>query len=836
MVRRLIFVLILAYGVCSLHAEELISRWVENPVEAHEFGGGKQDGVVLLKRASGLVESIKHSEEFTVAFRFETDDLDQAGPARIVSISRNTSHRNFTIGQEKGRIEVRLRSTKTSTNGLPGFSTDDVLVENVSTHLALTRDQSGSTILYLNGEPVAKKLIEGSLRNWDPGFTLILGDEVSGGREWKGKLEDLAIYPRILSEEELLALVDGENLTKMTKVTSIPPHRANEELFETKVTTILTRHCLECHDSATADGDLDLSKALASHTDDGILVPGDAAASLLWESIELDDMPHKREPLSVEEKEIFREWIDGGAAWTINFIDPAIYSRPAEPIPARARRLTVTEYINTVRDVFGVDIFAEAKSILPPEVRADGFSNTIYNLSVDLKHIEGYSELAAIIVKKLDVAAFVKRFTNKRDMTDKTMISLIEEMSTPILRGPAVKKETSLYRGVSTSAASAGGEFDDAVGFVIEAMLQSPRFLYRLEKPVTGSRARRVSDYELASRLSYTIWGSAPDMELLNMAASRQFDREGMMDRQIERMLRDPRAVARSLEFCSEWLNLDRLAFLQPNAKHFPEWETSLAAEMKEETLRFYEEVVWKEQRPLGELLNAPFSFLSRDLAAHYGLESEGLDGELARVDLSGEQGRGGLLTHGSLLTIGGDEASMVSRGLFVLNDLLRGVIKDPPPCVDTTPIESGENLSRREVAMERVADSSCGGCHSKFEPLAYGLEKYDGLGSYMSRDEHGNVLREDGEVLFPGEAEPVAFESIEELMNLLAESSRVKETMTWKITQFALGRPLNAGDAGAVSQIHEEATRNGGRYHDVMTALAKSRLIRYAEPAPSTD
>jgi len=137
---------------------------------------------------------------------------------------------------------------------------------------------------------------------------------------------------------------------------------------------------------------------------------------------------------------------------------------------------------------------------------------------------------------------------------------------------------------------------------------------------------------------------------------------------------------------------------------------------------------------------------------------------------------------------------------------------------------------------MERVANKNCGGCHSKFEPLAYGLEKFDGLGSYLSRDEHGNVLREDGEVLFPGEARPVSFASIEELMNILAGSDRVKETMTWKIVQFALGRPLNANDAGAVAQIHEEATGNGGRYRDVISALASSRLIRYADPGPAGD
>ncbi len=795
-------------------------------------------GGVVFSGKTNISEVIRKAEEFTVAFRFRSGDLNQKGPARIFSLSKDTSNRNLTIGQEGDKIEIRLRTTKTSGNGLPGFSSPALLKEGRWIHLVLTRAEGGRTTLYLDGEVAAEETVSGSLKNWDLRFPLILGDEASGGRSWKGNLSDLVVSPVAMSGPEVRDLFSARepSRAKGGDLTSVSSSDPNAVLFETKVTTILTQHCLECHDSATAEGDLDLSKALASHTADGILVPGDAAASLLWESIEHDEMPHKREPLSDADKATLREWIEGGAAWTVEFIDPALYSRAVEENPERARRLTVSEYINTVRDVFGVDVEEEAGSILPPEVRADGFSNTVYNLNVDLKHIEGFSELAGITVDKLDIAAFVKRFANKRDHTDKTMIALIEEMTPSILRGPPLREETALYRGISTAVASAGGDVDEAVGFVIEAMLQSPRFLYRLEKPVSGDRARRVSDYELASRLSYTIWGSSPDRELLKLADERGFDREGELARQVQRMLDDHRTVGRSLEFCSEWLNLDRLSFLQPNPEHFPDWDSSLATQMKAETLRFFEEVVWNEARPLGDLLNAPFSFLNRDLAAHYGLETAVGDGELVKVSLSDTAGRGGILTHGSLLTIGGDEASMVSRGLFVLNDLLRGVIKDPPPCVDTTPVASSANQTRREIAMERVANKNCGGCHSKFEPLAYGLEKFDGLGSYLSRDEHGNVLREDGEVLFPGEARPVSFASIEELMNILAGSDRVKETMTWKIVQFALGRPLNANDAGAVAQIHEEATGNGGRYRDVISALASSRLIRYADPGPAGD
>src|SRR5690606_18437353 len=163
--------------------------------------------------------------------------------------------------------------------------------------------------------------------------------------------------------------------------------------------------------------------------------------------------------------------------------------------------------------------------------------------------------------------------------------------------------------------------------------------------------------------------------------------------------------------------------------------------------------------------------FATPELAKHYGIKPQGKD--LAKYDLSSVPSRGGLLTQGAVLTVGGDEASMVTRGLFVLHGLLRGVVKDPPPCVDTTPVPSQPGRTQRAIAEVRIANANCGGCHAHFEPLAFGLEKFDGLGSFHEKDKHGNTLREDGEILFPGSAQSVKYDSSEELMNLLAKSDR---------------------------------------------------------------
>lgn len=791
-----------------------------------------RDGGGVEAPASGrdLANRFRRASAITLEARFAPADLGQKGPARIFTFSRNPSERNFTIGQEGDRIEVRLRTTKSGKNGTPGLQSKPKSLRKAPTHVVFTWRKGGEAVLYLDGKVAAKKRIDGDLTNWDPGHAILVGDEAGGGRAWRGRIESVALYEGAFTPGEVEDAYRAGNPLGLSRREPEPEPDPNVELFETQVASLLARRCLECHDSASAKGDLDLSRALASHREEGVLVPGKAVDSLLWESIENDDMPHERPSLTMEEKSLLRSWIDGGAAWTVDFLDPAIYAQPPAAPSPRARRLTVDEYVATVRDVFGVDLEEEAREWLPPDLRADGFRNTAYNLNVDLGHVEAWGRLARAVVEELDVAAFAKRFSPKRDLTDKTMIALIGTMGETVLRGPLDGDESALYRGVSTTVASAGGDFDAAVGYVLEAMLQSPRFLYRIEEPARGDRPRRADDWELASRLSYTIWGSAPDAELIRLAREGRLDSEEVIRRQAERMLGDRRAVDRSLAFVAEWLHLERLSHMQPSREHFPEWDPALAADMRKETLAFAEEVIWKERRPLADLLDASYTFVTPDLARHYGIPHP--DGEgLARVDLSEVPARGGILTQGSVLTVGGDEASMVSRGLFVLNDLLRGVIQDPPPDIDTSPKPSGAGLSRRGVAMERVADKTCGGCHVRFEPLAYGLEKFDGLGAFHERDEHGNALREDGEVLFPGAAEPEPYETIGELMSLLARSDRVRETLTWKVAQYAMGRPLAARDARVVAGIHERATEAGGRYEDVVVALVLSDLVRQVEP-----
>ena len=402
------------------------------------------------------------------------------------------------------------------------------------------------------------------------------------------------------------------------------------------------------------------------------------------------------------------------------------------------------------------------------------------------------------------------------------MANFLQSMGHWVLRGPLDDDELVIYRGITTSAVAGGTSYYNSVKLVLEAMLQSPRFIYRIESQNSGEL---VTDDELAVRLSYLVWGSSPDIQLHEKAKQRNLNKPEIIKEQIVRMLKDPKAVDQSIQFLRQWLNLNQLSNLRPDKKHFPTWKPQLAEDMKSETINFFKELVWNQGRPLPELFNAQFTYLTPALASHYGITPKKEDG-LARYDLESIPSRGGLLTQGSTLTMGGDEASMVTRGLFILNDILRGVVKDPPPCVDTTPVPSEPGLSQRIIAERRIANASCGGCHSRFDPLAFGLERFDGLGTYKEIDNFKNTLRDDGELLIPGKTNAIEFKSAEELMDIMAKSDRVLKTLVWKIVQFAMGRPLGADDVSHVDKIFKEAQNKGGRYSDVITAIAMSELM----------
>ncbi len=660
---------------------EPIHLRIEDPKAVTRSAGSlRVTGKTLIrseKRPTKLIEAIEQSGAITLAAWIEPGNLKQEGPARILTFSGSTSARNFTLGQERDRYDVRFRTTRTDRNGMPGLASRSKTVETRLTHVVYTRDRSGRARVYLNGKPNSDSQVPGEPKNWDDDFQLALANELTKDRPWQGTFHRVAIYNRDLNPGEIATQFEAGPDGKLSAAQLAERAKTEgDHLFETKIAPLFSQHCLECHDAAIQKGKLDLSRkslAMTGGKSGSVIVPGKPEESKLWDQVFHDEMPEDREPLASEEKEALKKWIELGAPWPTETIDPAIYAHAGKAQQTWVQRLTIDEYIETVRATVGVDIGKEARELLPPDLRADGFSNTAYNLNIDLKHVDAYGRLAEIILDRMDVPKFVSRFTRSRSIEDKPVRALLEDMGKFVLRGPLDAYEINALRGISTTVSATGGDFDEAMRYVIMAMLQSPRFVYRIEKQRGDGGSWPVGNFELASRMSYILWGGPPDEALLKAADAGHLTDSSKFDEQLHRMLRDPRTIQRSRQFAAEWLDLGRLENLRPNPNKFPNWTPELADDMRAETLAFFEEVVWKQNRPMADLLSAQVTFATPRLAQHYGLPPKG-DG-LERYELASFPARGGLLTQGSVLTIGGDEASMVARGLFVLHDLLRGSV-----------------------------------------------------------------------------------------------------------------------------------------------------------------
>ena len=768
-------------------------------------------------RPAQISDLVRVSGALSVEAWIEPPSERQSAPGGIVAMSNGSSQHNFALLQHGDRYLARFRTSRTGRDDPPQLSTAPGSARPSLQHVVFTRGRTGRSRLYLDGEIAAQGVIAGSTLDWEK-TTLALGNGPKNKQPWLGAYRLLAVYGRALLQEEVARNFRAGPAPLATESSGLSENRA---LFESKIGTLLATRCLDCHDAAVRQGGLDLTRretALAGGDRGNAIVPGAAAESLVWLLTQSDAMPQNRAPLAADEKEALRAWIDGGAHWSVDALDTAVHGRGRRDPAHWIRRLTAAEYVAAVRSATGVDITAEATGLLPPDFRADGFENTAYNLTVDMGHVEAFARLAGIVAGRVDIA----RVAGEGAALDESRIRAIARR---LLRGPPTEFEIGLFRALADSIAAAGGTYEESARQVVEAMLQSPRFLYLVEQQVGDGTPWPVGAHELAARTSFIVWGEPPDAALSAAADAGTLHHPEELRRQARRMLADPRAAARSADFVAQWLDLGRLENLRPDRAHFPQWNEQLAADMRAETAAFFRDVAWTEKRPLADLLDAQFTYLTPGLAAHYGLEPRGPG--LRRYELAGVPSRGGILTQGAVLTKGGSEASMVTRGLFVLEDLLFGKVGAPPPGLDTTPVPASPGRSRRAIAMDRVASPSCGGCHAKFEPLAFGLERFDGLGAYREVDEHGNALREDGEILFPGSAEPVAYATTSAMMELLAKSDRVRRNLTRKMTQFAIGRPLVAGDQPALDDVHRRSQAAGGTYQSLIEAIVTSDLVR---------
>ena len=329
-----------------------------------------------------------------------------------------------------------------------------------------------------------------------------------------------------------------------------------------------------------------------------------------------------------------------------------------------------------------------------------------------------------------------------------------------------------------------------------------------------------MAGYELASRLSYFVWGSMPDDALLEAADAGELRDAGVVEDHVRRLLEDPRAHAAVASFHRHWLELPALDQATKDADLVPSFD-ALKHELTSETLAFVEFVFWDDEGSAEDLLVSDEIVLSDSLAAHYDIDGDfgpGLE------VVAATQTRFGLLTQGSILahTAHTHRTSPTDRGRFVRQQLLCQDPPPPPAAVPELPDAPPTGSTMRELLEQHVSDPACSSCHLLLDPIGFGMENYDLVGRYRTRD-GGAPIDASGELLSVPEIEDPAFEGLRELSELLADSGAVDGCVTQQWFRFAMGRPIAESDACTIEQL-----RGRGSMRELLVAIATSEAFRH--------
>jgi mono/diheme cytochrome c family protein len=366
--------------------------------------------------------------------------------------------------------------------------------------------------------------------------------------------------------------------------------------------------------------------------------------------------------------------------------------------------------------------------------------------------------------------------------------------------------------------------FDAGIEVALRAVLTSPEFLFRVERDPDGAAvgaAYRISDIELASRLSFFLWSSIPDDRLLEAAERGRLHDPTVLDAEVRRMLADARAASLTTNFASQWLYLRNLAAAVPNLRLFPDFDDNLRQAFRRETELFFQSIV-QEDRSVLDLLDADYTYLNERLARHYDVPYVYGD-RFRRVTLPKDSQRRGLLGQGSILTVTSHSTrtSPVRRGKWILENILGA--PPPPPPANVPPLKekaaTGRPQTMRELMAEHRSNAVCAACHRSIDPMGLALENFDAVGRWRMRSDDGTALDVSGTM--PGGQ---VFDGIAGLRQaLLARPDIFAGTLTEKLMTYALGRGVDYGDAAAVRTIIRDAARDNYRFSSVIGAIVRS-------------
>ena len=405
---------------------------------------------------------------------------------------------------------------------------------------------------------------------------------------------------------------------------------------------------------------------------------------------------------------------------------------------------------------------------------------------------------------------------------------IIKHFADRAWRRPVSKEEVGRLFQFYTATREEKGSFDAGVKLAIQATLVSPHFLFRGEvqpDPDNPAAVHEIDEFALATRLSYFLWSSMPDQELIDHAQAGRL--RANLDDQIDRMLADPRAaLALTKNFAGQWLQIRNLRLASPDKKTYPAWNAELRDDMQRETEQFFSSIV-SENRSVLEFLDSDYVWANERLAKFYGLPEVKGD-QLQRVSLTGDlrRQRGGIITQGSILTITSNptRTSAVNRGNYVLENILGTPPPPPPVGVDIPPLEdSGKGANQGKTLRQQLEfhreKPMCAGCHSRMDPIGFGFENFDGIGSWRDQ-ENGQPVDASGQ-LYTGES----FSGPAELREILVQSKTeiFLRNLSEKMLTYSLGRGPEFYDEPAIHEIAAKTAAAEYRFHDLIKAVIHS-------------
>jgi hypothetical protein len=635
----------------------------------------------------------------------------------------------------------------------------------------------------------------------------------------------LALVPVVLVRKWIpYGVADAARAANPAEKTSATPQQPEgKTAFSREVPPLLLEYCVTCHGGAKPRGQLPLDQLAQK--------PDFAKNIVAWEKVLTvlrgGDMPPpgRKRP----EPAVFQR-----AAAAIDAELERTYARlPRDPGRVTIRRLNRVEYRNTIRDLMGVDYPATEE--LPSDDVGYGFDNIADVLSLAPVHLEKYLAAAEKIVSEvfLDVKRRERFLSWRGDARNPREAArrILTEFARRAYRRPVSPQEVERLLQLVDKARQDGDGPEEALQVAFKAVLVSPHFLFRIERDPAPDEKRPlplpaeryvpgvypISEYELATRLAYFLWSSMPDEELFQLADKGQLRQN--LDAQVKRMLQSPKSRALVENFAGQWLQLRNLSSIMIDPKLFPRYDAFMRESMQRETEMYFEYIL-REDRSILEFLDSDYTFLNERLARHYGIEGvQGLEMRLVKLP---DRRRGGILTHASILTVTSNptRTSPVKRGKFILENILG--TPPPPPPPDVPELDNDKNAvltgSLRQRMEKHRENPGCAVCHVKMDALGFGLENFDAIGAWRTKD--GSFEIDPSGTLPDG----TTFRNPAELRQaLLQQADQFRRCLAEKLLTYALGRGLEPTDNVFLREIVAQTKQGGDRFSALILAIVHS-------------